>query len=168
MFPELVSILGRLMSCWGLWQSATSFYPFTSCFGVCIVLCPLSPFGSLCMEFLWACFSVYVCVLNLDQTVCLRALLPQHLTPPALVFTPPTPISVLVCLPLQRLVHHLPTFFSILPLGRNTEQGWEGCPVPTLGLSHSHRNTPKLKRHPPHKHSVSLHCPICIWASVIH
>lgn len=45
MFPELVSVHGRLMSCWGLWQSATSFYPFTSCFGVCIMLCPFSVYG---------------------------------------------------------------------------------------------------------------------------
>ncbi len=50
-----------------------------------------------------------VCVLNLDHAVCLRTLLPQHQTPLAVVFTPPTPISVLVCLPLQCLVLNLPT-----------------------------------------------------------
>lgn len=42
MFPELVLVHGSLMSCWGLWQSATSFYPFTSCFVARVVLCPLS------------------------------------------------------------------------------------------------------------------------------
>lgn len=77
------------MSCWGLWQSATSF---TSCFGFCIVLWPFFQFGSLCMEYLWMCLlCLCVCVLNLDHSVCLRTLLPEYLTPPALAFTPPTP-----------------------------------------------------------------------------
>lgn len=51
--------------------------------------------------------------------------------------------------------------------GRNTEQGWEGCPVPTFGLSHSQRNKPSPK-HTLNTCSVLLHCLICIWAQVVH
>lgn len=99
MFPELVLVHGTLMSCWGLWQTATSFYPFTSCFVLCVVLRPVSQFGSLCMECMCErLLCLCVCVLNPDHTVCLRMRLPQQQPPPAVLFAPPTPISVLVCL----------------------------------------------------------------------
>lgn len=95
MFPELVLVHGSLMSCWGLWQSATSFYPFTSCFGDC-----LAQFGS--MECMWACLlCLCVCVLNLDHAVT------RAPNPPCAGIYPP--LSVLVCLPFLRLVHNLPT-----------------------------------------------------------
>lgn len=101
---------------------------------------PIYLFGSLCMESMWVCLlCLCVCVLNPDHAVCLRTLLPHqlHQTPPAVAF------------------------------GRNTEQGWEGCSVPTFGLSHSQRNKPSPK-HTLNTCSVLLHCLICIWAQVVH
>lgn len=90
MFPELVLAHGRLMSCWGLWHGATPFFSIYILFWVSHSA--FFPFGSLCMEYLWMCLlCLCVCVLNLDHVVCLRTLLPEHLTPPALAFTPPTP-----------------------------------------------------------------------------
>lgn len=68
----------------------------------CVVHSALPLFLSLgaCVWKAWVCLlCLCVCVLNLDHAVCLRALLPQHQTPPAMVFAPPAPISVLVCLP---------------------------------------------------------------------
>lgn len=140
MFPELL-VSVRLMSCWGLWQNATSFCLFTSCFVVCAALFPFSQRGSLCMESMWGCLHcLCVCALNPDHGVCLWALLPQHPPTPAVVFSPfPPYLFLCVC--------YCSILFTTSPLlifhsGRNTGQGWEGCPVPTLGLSHSQRNTP--------------------------
>lgn len=162
MFPELVLVHGRLMSCWGLWHSATSFYPFTSCF----VVSPFSQFGSLCMECMWVCLlCLCVCVLNLDRAVCLRTLLPQHQTPPAVVFSPPTP-HICSCVFATAASCSPPPYFFLLC--SYTEQGWEGCPVPTFGLSHSHKKHTRAPTHSQHMQSVSLHCLNCIWAQVVH
>ncbi len=146
------------MSCWGLWQSATSFYPFTSCF----VFGPFSQFGSLCMEGMRVCLlCLCVCVLNLDHAICLRTLLPQHQTPPAMVFTPPTPISALVCLPQQRLVHNLPTS-SYFTLGEEHRTRVRRLPSSHLwDLSLPQKHT-RAQTHSQHMDSVSLHCLIYI------
>ena len=158
MFPELlICAHGRVMSCWGLWQSATSLYPFTSCFSVCIVLCPFSQFGSLCMECVCVCLlCLCACALNLDHSVCLRTLLPQHLPPlPVLAFTPQPPISVFVCWPLQCLVHNLPTFSHFSLFGGTQYKGEKVAQFPPLGSQTPTETHPRSNTLSPHAQSLT-------------
>lgn len=162
MFPELVLAHGRLMSCWGLWQRATSFYPFTSCFRVCIMLCPVSQFRSLCMECMWVCLRcLCVCVLNVDHAVCLRTLLPQHLTPPVLAFTPPTPHICSCVFAIAASCSQPPHFFLFHSWGGAQNKGEKVAQFPPMG---SHTPT---EIHP-RSNTLSAHAPCLAPLSDLH
>lgn len=161
MFPELVLVHGRLMSCWGLWQTATSFYPFTSCFVVCIALCPFSRFGSLCMECMWACLlCLCVCVLNLDHTVCLRMRLPQQHPPrpPRSAIDSPNPHISSCVFAIAASCSLPPHFFLFYSWGGTQNKGDKVAQFPPLG-SHTPTETHS------HSHTLSAHAqclaPLC-------
>lgn len=159
MFPELVLVHGRLMSCWGSWQSATSFYPFTSCFVVSIVLCPFSQFGSLCMECMWAyLLCLCVCVLNLDHAVCLRALLPQHQTPPCSGIYSPNPHICSCVFAIAASCSPPPHFFLLYPQLGTQNKGEKVAQFPPLG-SHTPTETHPLK----HTLSTCTVSPSIVW-----
>lgn len=83
-----------------------------------------------------------VCVVNSEQswTVCLRMLLPQYQPPFRGIC--PIPSYLLLCVCHRSIFFATSPLLSILPLRCNyTEQGWEGCPVPTFIVSHSQRDT---------------------------
>lgn len=109
---------------------------------------------------------VCVCVLNLDHSVCLWTLLPQHLTPPGSgIYYPQPPISALVCLPLQRVVHKLPTrpYFTLGEEHRTRVRRLPGSHLWAFPIPQEHRH---IQMYSEHMHAV-LCCLICIWASVI-
>lgn len=112
------------------------------------------------------CVCVCVCVLNLDHSVCLWTLLPQHLTPPGSgIYYPQPPISALVCLPLQRVVHKLPTrpYFTLGEEHRTRVRRLPGSHLWAFPIPQEHRH---IQMYSEHMHAV-LCCLICIWASVI-
>lgn len=87
-------------------------------------------------------FALFMCLRVESWSRCLSAsavtTAPTH---PCRGIFPPFPPYLFLC------VCYCSILFTTSPLlifhsGRNTGQGWEGCPVPTLGLSHSQRNTP--------------------------
>lgn len=127
-------------------------------FAVCIVLCPFSQFGTVYGMHV-SVLALFMCVLNLDHAVCLRMPLPQRQTPLAVVFTPATPISVLVCLRLQCLVHNLPisSYFTLGEEHRTRVRRLPSSHLWDLPLPQKH-----TRAHSQHKHSVSFHCLICI------
>lgn len=158
-------------------KNATSFFFFLSCLALlfCAALQPPFPlFGSLCMDSMRVFMRLHAesWSRRLTAEACYHSAHP----PPPWYFCPSpppkTPISVLACLLLQHLVHNHPTshFFPPSRSGRNTGQGWEGCPVPTLGGSHTPREKhARASKHTlKHMRSVSFHCWICIRAWVVH
>lgn len=157
------------MSCWGLWQSATSFfYPFTSCFVLCIVLCPFFSVWELVYGRHECVCSVYVSVCWILITLFVWERCYHSIKPPLLWYLLPQPPYLSLCVCHSSVLFTISPLLPILPLGRNTEQGLGGCPVPTFGFSHSHRKHTRAQTHSQHMHSVSLHCLIYIWAQVVH
>lgn len=167
-FPSTGAMLGIMAKTPHLF-----FFFFLSCLALLFRAVLQPPFGSLCMDSM----GVFMRLHAESWSRCLTAEACYHSAhpPPPWYFCPSPPpkppISVLACLLLQHLVHNHPTshFFSSRS-GRNTGQGWEGCPVPTLGGSHTPRekHTRASKHTPKHMRSVSFHCWICIWAWVVH
>lgn len=82
------------------------------------------------------------------------------------IFSVP-PISVLVCLLLQHLVHNLPTssYFTLWEEHRTRVRRLPSSHLWALTLPEKHT---RAQTHSQHMHSVSLHCLICIWAQVVH
>lgn len=98
-----------------------------------VEVCVWNPCEGVCTVYVsarWILITVFVCERCYHST---------H--PPLQWYFPPFPPYLFLC------VCYCSILFTTSPLlifhsGRNTGQGWEGCPVPTLGLSHSQRNTP--------------------------
>lgn len=174
-FPELVLVHGRLMSCWGLWQSATSFYPFTSSFGGLHSALPIfSVWESVCGMYV-SVFSLFMCLCVESWSRCLsenavttapNPPLRWYLPPPPP--PPPNPPYLFLCvLPLQCLVHSFPTsfYFTLRKEHRKRVRRLPGSHLWALTLPQKHT---RAQTHSLHMHSVSLHCLICIWAQVDH
>lgn len=117
--------------------------------------------------------ALFICVLNLDHYVCLRTrpvtTAPYPSTTPALAFTAPSPPYLFFCVCHCTILFKTSPLLPILPLGRNTEQGWERFPNSHLWIlafpqKRSHANTCCQHMHS----SVFVFCVIYILAPVSH
>lgn len=146
LFPELVLVHGLL------WQSATYiFYLYVFHTVLFSVGKSVDVFVLFMCDESWA----YCLSQNVDTTV--------SATPPRRGICPnPSYLLLWVCH--CRILFTTSPLLSILPLGcNNTEQGWEGCPVPTFIVSHSQRDT---RTHTLNTCTVFLYCLICNRAEV--
>lgn len=157
MFPELVLVHGRLLSCLEIMAKCHIFLSvyifFTQCFSVG---------KSVDVFALFMC----VCVGNPEHTACLRRLLPQHQPPPAEVFAP-HPSYLLLCVCHRSILFTTSPLLPILPLGGATTQnkGEKVAQFPpleslTLPERYSHPNTLNAR-------TVLLYCLICNGAEVV-
>lgn len=173
---QRVKIFPALAPSWGLWQKRDMFF-----FSFHVLLCCFAQGFSLpslrlgvCVWTPWDCLCV--CMLNPDRAVWLRRLVTTAPTHPRRgIFCPSPPpkppyLFLRVCYCSILFTTTPPLIFFSSRSGRNTGQGWEGCPVPTLGGSHTPREKhARASKHTlKHMRSVSFHCWICIWAWVVH
>lgn len=120
-------------------------------------------------------YGIHVCVCSVYVSACWIPITLfvwercYHSTNPLLQWylPPPPPISVLVCLLLQHLVHNLPTssYFTLWEEHRTRVRRLPSSHLWALTLPEKHT---RAQTHSQHMHSVSLHCLICIWAQVVH
>lgn len=117
------------------------FIQFTSCFGalysLCVWECGYGMRSSVFVLFMCTC----VFVLNPDHSVCLRTLLPQHLTPPCVGIYYPNPhiCSCVFAAPCSPPPH----FFLFYPWGGTQNKGEKVAQFPPFG---SHNPTERRPR----------------------
>lgn len=121
------------MSCWGLWQSATSFYPFTSCFVFCTVLCPFSHFGSLCMKGM-SVFALFMCLCVESWSRCLSEnAVTTAPNPPCYGIYSPNPHICPCVFAIAASCSQPPHFFLFYPWGGTQNKGEKVAQFPPLG-----------------------------------
>lgn len=165
MFPELVFcpwetdvLLGIMAKChvflsiyilfWGLHSAVPIFCVWNACERVCSVY-------------------VYLCVESWARCLSENAVTTAPNPPCIGIYSPQPPISALVCLSLQRLVHNLPTspYFTLGEEHRTRVRRLPSSHLWDLALPQEHTHAQTRSQH---MHSVSVHCLICIWAQVVH